>query len=57
MSAIKIGHVVATVELRLEESATAYQGDMEAAFRRLRDLEYDGAELMVRDLDRLERAF
>jgi sugar phosphate isomerase/epimerase len=55
MSAIKLSYVVATPELRREESVTAYQGDMDAAFRRLRDLEYDGAELMIRDPDRLER--
>jgi sugar phosphate isomerase/epimerase len=34
---------------------TAYQGDLETAFRRLRELGYDGAELMVRDPDQIER--
>lgn len=57
MSSIKLGYVVATPDLRRDESITAYQGDTEAAFRRLHDLGYDGAELMIRDPDRLERAW
>ncbi|MCE5265558.1 MAG: sugar phosphate isomerase/epimerase [Deltaproteobacteria bacterium] len=55
MSSIKIGYVVATPELRLDEGVTAFQGNMEEAFRRLRDLGYDGAELMIRDPDRIEK--
>jgi len=55
MAAIKLGYVVATPELHLSEEVTAYQGDMETAFRRLRDLGYDGAELMVRDPAQLDR--
>ncbi len=31
------------------------RGDMDAAFRRLRDLEYDDVELMICDPDRLDR--
>lgn len=55
MSSIKLSYVVATPELRRDEGVTAYQGDTESAFRRLRDLDYDGAELMILDPDRLER--
>ena len=55
MGSIKIGYVVATPELRFDEGVTAYQGNMEEAFRRLRDLGYDGAELMIRDPDCIEK--
>lgn len=55
MGSIKIGYVVATPELRFDEGVTAYQGDVEEAFRRLRDLGYDGAELMIRDPDHIEK--
>jgi sugar phosphate isomerase/epimerase len=55
MSSIKLGYVVATPELQRDENVTAYQGDTETAFRKLRDLDYDGAELMIRDPDRLDR--
>jgi sugar phosphate isomerase/epimerase len=55
MGSIKIGYVVATPELHFDEGVTAYQGNMEEAFRRLRDLGYDGAELMIRDPDRIEK--
>lgn len=55
MSSIKLGYVAATPELRRDESVTAYQGDTETAFRKLRDLDYDGVELMICDPDRLDR--
>jgi sugar phosphate isomerase/epimerase len=45
---------VATPELRFDESVTAYQGDMNEAFRRLRDLGYDGVELMIKDPERVD---
>jgi len=55
MGSIKISYVVATPGLRFDEGVTAYQGNMEEAFRRLRDLGYDGAELMICDPDRIEQ--
>ncbi|MFH1081442.1 MAG: sugar phosphate isomerase/epimerase family protein [Pseudomonadota bacterium] len=54
MDSIKIAYVVATPELRYDEEMTACQGDVEEAFRSLRDLGYDGAELMIRDPDCIE---
>jgi len=47
---------VATPELRIDETVTAFQGDTREAFRRLRDLGYDGAELMMRDPDSVDLA-
>jgi len=52
---IKLGYVVATPELRVDETVTAYQGDMETAFHKLRELGYDGAELMILDPDSVDR--
>jgi len=57
---IKLSYFVATAELRIDEKVTAYQGDMETAFHKLRKLGYDGAELMILDpdfvdLDRVEQ--
>ncbi|MGD8523515.1 MAG: hypothetical protein PVF56_20370 [Desulfobacterales bacterium] len=52
---IKLGYFVATPELRIDEKVTAYQGDMEAAFHTLSELGYDGAELMILDLDFVDR--
>ena len=52
---IKLAYLVATPELRVDETVTAYQGDMEAAFRRLSDLGYDGAELMILNPDFVDR--
>lgn len=54
MSSIKLGYVVVTPELHPDETVTAYQGDTEPAFRTLRDFDYDGAELMIRDPVRLD---
>lgn len=51
---IKLGYVVATPELRIDEKVTAYQGDMETAFHKLRELGYDGAELMILDPDSVD---
>lgn len=52
---IKLGYMVATPELKIEESVTAYQGDMKDAFSKLRMFGYDGAELMVLDPDHFDR--
>ena len=51
----KISYFVATAELRIDAKVTAYQGDMETAFRKLSDLGYDGAELMILDPDVVDR--
>lgn len=50
-----MAYVVATPELRVEETVTAYQGDMKVAFSKLRELGYDGVELMITDPDRIDR--
>lgn len=55
MISIKVGYVVATPELCFDEGVTAYQGDAEEAFRKLRALGFDGAELMIRDPDGIEK--
>ena len=52
---IKLCYFVATPELRVDENVTAYQGDMENAFRMLRELGYDGAELMILEPDSVNR--
>lgn len=51
---IKLGYLVATPELRSDETITAYQGDMETAFHKLREMGYDGAELMILDPDSVD---
>lgn len=48
---IKLAYVIGTPELRVHETVTAYQGDLEVAFGRLKDLGYDGAELMILNPD------
>jgi len=52
---IKLGYLIATAELRIDEKVTAYQGDMETAFHKLSELGYDGAELMILDPDFVDR--
>jgi sugar phosphate isomerase/epimerase len=52
---IKLAYMVATPEVKVEESVTAYQGDMKEAFSRLAALGYDGAELMMVEPDRVDR--
>ena len=52
---IKLGYFVATPELRIDETVTAYQGDMQTAFHKLSELGYDGAELMILDPDFVDR--
>lgn len=52
---IKLGYLVATAELRIDETVTAYQGDMATAFHKLSELGYDGAELMILDPDAVDR--
>jgi len=54
-STIKIGYMVATPELKVEEALTAYQGDLKEAFSKLRYFGYDGAELMVLNPDHVDR--
>jgi len=56
ISTIKIAYMVATPDLRDEETVTAYQGDIKTAFRKLRDLGYDGAELMVGNPDQFDHS-
>jgi hypothetical protein len=52
---IKLGYLVATAELRIDEKVTAYQGGMETAFHKLSELGYDVTELMILDPDFVER--
>jgi len=52
---IKLGYLVATAELGVDEKVTAYQGDMGTAFQKLSELGYDGAELMILDPDVVDR--
>ena len=47
---IKLGYLVATAELRIDEKVTAYQGDMEAAFQKFSESGYDGVELTRMEL-------
>lgn len=54
--AIKLGYIVATPELRVAETVTAYQGDLDVAFNKLRKLGYHGAELMILDPDLVNRS-
>ena len=54
-STIKIGYMVATPELEVNEAVTAYQGDLKEAFSKLRYFGYDGAELMVLNPDHVDR--
>ena len=55
MSKIKLGYVIATPELSFSENVTAYQGEISEAFRKLKNLGYDGAELMLVDPKRVEQ--
>jgi sugar phosphate isomerase/epimerase len=55
MESIRIAYVVATPELHFDDSVTACQGDVEKIFQRLQALGYDGAELMLRDPDSIEK--
>lgn len=44
---MKLAYQVSTPEVRPSPAVTAYQGDIAASFRRLGEVGYDGAELMV----------
>ena len=55
MSKIKLGYFIATPELSFNEDVTAYQGEISEAFRKLNNLGYDGAELMLVDPKRVEQ--
>ncbi len=46
---MKLAYQVSTPEVEPLPSVTAYQGDLAASFRRLKEVGYDGAELMVAD--------
>jgi sugar phosphate isomerase/epimerase len=50
---IKIAAMVGAPDLR-QETLAVFSGDLEAAFSRLRQLGYDGVELMTRDPDQLD---
>lgn len=47
MRRIKLSYVIATPELLMNENVTAYQGDIEEAFNKLKTLGYEGVELML----------
>ena len=46
---MKLSYVVATPEVRAGSDLTAYHGSLEPFFARMRELGYDGVELMVRE--------
>ena len=46
---MKLCYQVATPDVRIAPGVTAYQGDLETSFARLRECGYEGAELMVCD--------
>ena len=48
---MKISYVVATSDVRWHENMNASQGDLHKIFLFLREMEYEGVELMVRDPD------
>ena len=50
---IKIAAMVGAPDLH-QETLAVFSGDLETAFSRLRQLGYDGVELMTRDPDRLD---
>lgn len=43
---MRLCYQVATPDVAISPSVTAYQGDLREAFARLSDLGYDGVELM-----------
>ncbi|NLV59005.1 MAG: sugar phosphate isomerase/epimerase [Clostridiales bacterium] len=53
---MKLSYQVATPDVRPAPGVTAYQGDLEHAFARLREEGYDGAELMVCDPGKVDAA-
>ena len=54
-SDLKLAYVIATPEFPVGEGVTAYQGDLKTAFRKLKDLGYDGAELMTVNPDKVDQ--
>jgi sugar phosphate isomerase/epimerase len=53
---MKLSYQVATPEVRPAPGVTAYQGDLEHAFARLKEEGYEGAELMVCDPAKVDAA-
>ncbi len=51
---MRLCYQVATPDVAISPSVTAYQGDLEHAFLRLRDCGYEGAELMVCDPKKID---
>lgn len=51
---MKLCYQVATPDVAIAPSVTAYQGDLEKSFRDISALGYDGVELMTVDPDRLD---
>ena len=52
---MKLCYQVATSDVAVAPSVTAYQGDLDRSFEELGRLGYDGVELMTLDPDRLDR--
>lgn len=51
---MKLCYQVATPDVEIAQSVTAYQGSLEKTFGDLADMGYDGVELMTRDPDKLD---
>ena len=51
---MKLAYQVSTSEVRKAPGVTAYQDDLAVSFRRLAEVGYDGAELMVADPGRID---
>ena len=51
---LKLCYQLATPDVAKSPLLTAYQGKLKEGFKRLRELGYDGAELMVRDPEQLD---
>jgi len=52
---MKLCYQFATPDIRKSPLVTAYQGDMEEGFKKLRELGYDGVELMIKNPDLLDK--
>jgi len=53
---MKLSYHVATPEVKILPSVTSYQGDLETSFKRLHEVGYEGAELMVCDPCKIDKA-
>lgn len=51
---MKLGYQISTPEVRRSDSVTAFQGELEASFRALKAIGYDGIELMVADPKKID---